>query len=108
LSPGSLRLLWQATQGRQAGTKTACGRVGLQVTSARNNKTAEKTALVKEQGGKSVVRSYAHVIAEEMIKELVKLGTKTGPQLHSSAPCPHDYFFLLTHVCIAVRSAKSV
>lgn len=43
-----------------------------------------------------------------MIKELAKLGTQTGPQLHSSALCPHGYFFLLVHVCITVRSAKSV
>lgn len=80
----------------------------MQGTSVRNSKTTEKIALVKEKEGKSVVRSYAHVIASEMIKELVKLGTKTGPQLHSSPPCPQDYFFLLVHVCTAVRSAKSV
>lgn len=35
---GSLRLPWEGTLGRQTGTKTACGRVGLQVTSARNSK----------------------------------------------------------------------
>lgn len=54
--------------GLEIGTKTKkiknCRSVGLQV---KFSKKTEKTALVKERG-KVVVRSYTHIIAQEMIE----------------------------------------
>lgn len=56
------------SMGRNSGTTTVCGRVGLQATSARNSKArvytiAKQRALVEKEEGKSVVRSYTHIIA---------------------------------------------